>query len=102
MAKKFMYVCLGILALTVAFHVGARYGQASSYGSDIAIGVGNITHNQQIPLPYYPDGTQATQEECVWSLSASVLHTGHNSTLGFFLITLVFTCAWSCCVREFW
>jgi hypothetical protein len=28
MAKKFMYVCLGILALTAAFHLGARYGQA--------------------------------------------------------------------------
>ncbi len=28
MAKKFMYVCLGILALVLAFHLGARYGQA--------------------------------------------------------------------------
>jgi hypothetical protein len=29
MAEKFMYVCLGILALTVTFHLGARYGEAS-------------------------------------------------------------------------
>jgi hypothetical protein len=29
MAKKFMYVCLGILALVVAFHLGARHGSAS-------------------------------------------------------------------------
>jgi hypothetical protein len=29
MAKRFMYVCFGILALVVAFHVGAEYGQAS-------------------------------------------------------------------------
>lgn len=29
MAKKFMYVCLGILALVVAFHLGAQYGSAS-------------------------------------------------------------------------
>ena len=28
MAKKFMYVCLGILALVLAFHLGARYGEA--------------------------------------------------------------------------
>jgi hypothetical protein len=28
MAKKFMYVCLGILALVVAYHLGAQYGQA--------------------------------------------------------------------------
>ena len=29
MAKKFMYVCLGILALAIAFHLGAR--SAASY-----------------------------------------------------------------------
>jgi len=28
MAKRFMYVCLGILALAAAFHIGAQYGQA--------------------------------------------------------------------------
>jgi hypothetical protein len=28
MAKKFMYVCLGMLALVLAFHLGAQYGQA--------------------------------------------------------------------------
>jgi len=28
MAKKFMYVCFGILALVVAFHLGAQHGQA--------------------------------------------------------------------------
>ena len=28
MAKRFMYVCLGILALAVAFHLGAQYGHA--------------------------------------------------------------------------
>ena len=30
MAKKFMYVCLGILALAVAFHLGARCGKAET------------------------------------------------------------------------
>jgi hypothetical protein len=29
MAKKFMYVCFGMLALVVAFHTGAQYGSAS-------------------------------------------------------------------------
>jgi len=29
MAKKFMYVCIGIMALAVTFHVGAEYGKAS-------------------------------------------------------------------------
>jgi hypothetical protein len=83
MAKRFMYVCFGIVALVVAFHLGAVRGGASSYGSDIAIGIGTIGHNQQIPLPYYPDGTQATQDECVWIVTPWQLHSGHNSTLGF-------------------
>jgi len=30
MAKRFMYVCLGIIAPTVAFHPGAQYDHASS------------------------------------------------------------------------
>ena len=29
MAKKFMYVCIGIMALAVTFHIGAEYGKAS-------------------------------------------------------------------------
>jgi hypothetical protein len=28
MAKKFMFVCFGLLALMVTFHLGAQYGQA--------------------------------------------------------------------------
>ena len=29
MAKKFMFACIGIMALAVAFHIGAEYGKAS-------------------------------------------------------------------------
>jgi hypothetical protein len=66
MAKKFMYACIGILALAVAFHLGARYGEASLGCSDIAIATQVIHHGEQIPLPYYSDGTQAAQGECTW------------------------------------
>ncbi len=38
MAKTFMYVCFGILALAVAFHLGARYGSGSVVG-DYTTGV---------------------------------------------------------------
>jgi hypothetical protein len=31
MAKTFMYVCVGILALVAAFHLGARYGEAQTW-----------------------------------------------------------------------
>jgi hypothetical protein len=37
MAKKFMYVCLGILALTVAFHLGAS--SAISQGTGLVVGI---------------------------------------------------------------
>ena len=55
MAKKFMFVCVGVIALACAFAVGAMTGQASMASSDIAIGTGMIQHGQQIPLPFYSD-----------------------------------------------
>ena len=39
MARKFMYVCLGILALVLAFHLGARYGRADTIVDHTMTGV---------------------------------------------------------------
>jgi hypothetical protein len=39
MAKKFMYVCLGILALTLAFHLGAQYGKAETMVDQSGTGI---------------------------------------------------------------
>jgi hypothetical protein len=71
MARKFMYVCFGVLALMVSFHLGARSGDATLrlQTSDIAIDAGYIQHGQEIPLPYYEDGTQADEEDCAWMLA---------------------------------
>jgi hypothetical protein len=55
MAKKFMYVCLGILALAAAFHLRADRGEAALQCLDVAVATGAIGHGQQIPLPHYPD-----------------------------------------------
>ena len=49
MAKKFMYVCLGILALTVAFHLGARQGSAS-FVDHTATGVIALTSDNHVLL----------------------------------------------------
>lgn len=35
-------------------------------GADIAVGTGVLYHGNQIPLPYFSDGTQATQAQCRW------------------------------------
>jgi len=38
-------------------------------GGDIAVGTGTLYHGNQIPLPYFSDGTQATQAQCRWIVS---------------------------------
>jgi hypothetical protein len=83
MAERFMYACLGVLALAVAFHLGAQYGNASGACPEIAIETGMLGHGEQIPLPVYGDGTEALEEECVWMAARRHLHAGHNSMLGF-------------------
>jgi hypothetical protein len=42
MAKKFMFVCVGILALTIAFLLGAQFGQAE-YVDPAATGIVAVT-----------------------------------------------------------
>ena len=39
MAKRFMYVCLGLLALVLAFHLGARYGRAETIVDQSSTGI---------------------------------------------------------------
>ncbi len=39
MAKKFMFACMGVLALTVAFHLGAQYGKADTIVDHTATGI---------------------------------------------------------------
>jgi hypothetical protein len=71
MARKFMFVCFGVLALAMAFHLGAKSGQATEplQTADIAIKAGLIQHGYEIPLPFYEDGSQAVEDDCVWVLS---------------------------------
>ena len=83
MAKKFMYVCFGILALVVAFHLGATYTGAAVPGTEIAIEKARLYDGELVPLPYYDDGTQAAEEECTWVVIPAGLRSGHNATLGF-------------------
>jgi hypothetical protein len=83
MAKKFMYVCIGIMALAVTFHLGARYSQATVQTPEIAVATDLIYHGQEIPLPYYADTTQALEEECTWMVIPTALQPAHGVTYGF-------------------
>ena len=38
MAKRFMFVCLGLLALAVAYHLGASAAQSQATGTFVGIG----------------------------------------------------------------
>jgi len=40
MAKKFMFVCLGILALAVAYHLGASSAQSQATGTFVSLAAG--------------------------------------------------------------
>jgi hypothetical protein len=65
MAKKFMYVCFGMLALAGAFAVGAVTGRAAMSGTEIAVLSGSdLHHGDLLPLPIFSDGTPATQDQC--------------------------------------
>jgi hypothetical protein len=71
MAKKFMYVCFGILALAAAFHLGARYGGAS-YVDQSASGIialeadkmlldnGEVWEFHYSPFPQWTDRSEYT------------------------------------------
>ena len=92
MAKKFMYVCIGIMALAVTFHVGAQYGKASivdptpsgivaQYSPHVLVENGEVYRWEQdhwlhldgfdVPLPvsdikFWTAGTFVTQAGEVW------------------------------------
>lgn len=102
MAKKFMYVCLGILALAVAFHLGAQYGQAGyvdhastgivgSSGSDVLLADGEVWHRNSrgdaweqesdltVPMPvaeikFWSQHRIVTSSDETWSLEDGSWH----------------------------
>jgi hypothetical protein len=78
-AKVFFYVSLGLLALAVAFHVGARSGSTdvqTPVPSEVAALTGSVSDNGTIPLPIYADGTVAPESECRWIVSPRDIASG--------------------------
>lgn len=72
MAKRFFYVCAGLLMLATTYHLGMRNaGAASGMASptEVATLSGVLAHGQTIPLPVYADGTTALESECKWTVS---------------------------------
>jgi hypothetical protein len=71
-ARKFFYVCAGLLMLALSYHVGARTAGAAApvaQPSEVAVLQGTTTSAQVIPLPVYADGTQALESECSWDVT---------------------------------
>ena len=75
MAKRFMYVCLGVVALMIAFTLsGITAPKSNPAGNDIAIASGELYHGDTIPLPVYCNGDVAQESECAWMVSYSRTH----------------------------
>jgi hypothetical protein len=71
-ARSFFYVCLGILALAAAYHLGARNATAQGVvAPEVAVRSGTLGAGEYIPLPTYKDGTVASVTECQWIISPS-------------------------------
>jgi len=74
LARRFFYVSLGILALAVAYHLGASTtgaaAAASQIPTEVAVKSGSARDFDVLPLPVYADGTEALESECSWIVSA--------------------------------
>ena len=67
MAKKFMYVCLGILALFVAYHLGAN--SATSQGLGTAVGICSYSKSSDSNVYVVTDCGDCYRK---WSLSSDL------------------------------
>jgi hypothetical protein len=70
LAHRFFYVSLGILALMIAYHLGAAATAATSSmdpsPTEVAVRTGTVGNGETSPLPVYSDGTEALESECRW------------------------------------
>src|SRR5437867_9035240 len=87
-ARAFFYVCAGLLLLAASYHLGARVAgaQGGSGVQEVAVLSGQVANGGVIPLPHYPDGTEALESDCVWTVSPRTLQTNDavsNSWAGF-------------------
>jgi hypothetical protein len=70
-ARKFFYVCAGLLCLALAYHFGARSATAQGGApADIATGTYELNEGDPVPMPHYPDGSEARPSECTYAVAA--------------------------------
>jgi hypothetical protein len=76
MARRFFYICAGMLMLALSYHFGASTAGAQSAGiaapSEVAALSGLLRNGETIPLPTYADGTTALESECRWIVSPAI------------------------------
>lgn len=80
MTRRFFYACAGLLCLALAYHFGARNAgaQATGQSGEVAVNTGTLSDRQMIPLPHYPDGSEAVESECRWIVSPHDLEFDQN------------------------
>jgi hypothetical protein len=85
MAKRFFYVCAGLLCLAVTYHVGARRAGAQNVVTyqETAVLSGEVADGGTIPLPHFKDGSEALETECTWIVSPKTLAGNPDVPSGF-------------------
>ena len=77
MAKRFFYVCAGLFLLVSVYAFGARRAGAQlGVSQEVAVLQGEVADGGTIPLPHYPNGSEATESECRWIVSPRTV--GHD------------------------
>jgi hypothetical protein len=71
-ARKFFYVCAGLLMLALSYHMGAGRASAQSVAApETVVLAGTLPDGGTIPLPHYSDGMVALESECKWIVSVN-------------------------------
>jgi hypothetical protein len=71
MARRFFYVCAGLLCFMLAYQLGVRSaGAQTGQLAEVATGMYDLNAGDPIPMPRYADGTPAQPSECSYSVAA--------------------------------
>jgi hypothetical protein len=83
MKRYVLLAGIGITAVALALSLATadEHGQTTVMLTEVAVASGNIANGEEIPLPLYADGTQATEDECHWIVGINHLESSYNGDL---------------------
>lgn len=67
-ARSFLFATLGVLALALTYHLGADSAVALTPSGEVAVGSYDLLDGEQVPMPFYSDGSRAQPSECTYAV----------------------------------